>query len=253
MAVDPKEIPVVPEEVAGGAGKEPVAPSDTPTDPELAEGAVVPLEEFRRLEEDVDRLQSILQSKAADADARAEESDQRAQLALRYAEDVHKKQVRDGERWLASLDEEEQAKQRSEFEAWVRDDEARLQRIRDEAVNVPSRERRKVAQKFGIDIKELGDLEDPIEMYDKALEVLKAQKEKEPDKPPAEPETPAVTPTTRRVGPIQPTGGAPPPAPPPLVTSADVRAAGQAGDMKRVKELKEILAEQRKKAETALG
>jgi len=103
----------------------------------------------------------------------------------------------------------------------------------------------------GIDVKELGDLEDPMEMYDKALEVLKAQKDKEPDKPP-EPETPAMTPT-RRVGAIQPPGGAPPPAPPPPVTSADVRAAGQAGDIPRVKELTKLLAEQRKKDEAARG
>lgn len=250
MAVNPNEIPGG-EEVAGDPGEEPVAPSEEPTEPELPQGYVT-AEEFGSLQEQFDELRSIEQTRAADAEGRAEESDRRAELALRYAEDVHKKQVRDGERWLASLDEEEQKTQRPEFEAWVRDDEARLQRIRDEVVNVPSRERRKVAQKFGIDVKELGDLENPIEMYDKALEVLKAQKEKEPEKPP-EPETPEVTPTRRRVGTLQPGGGAPPPAPPVRVTSADVQAAGQRGDKEELKRLKGLLAEQREKDEAALA
>jgi len=248
MAVDPNEIPVK-EEVVVGAGAEPVPPGEEPTEPGLPTGYVT-AEEFGRLQEQFNELRSIEQTRAASAEARAEEADQRAQNALAYAEKVHSDQVRDGERWLASLDEEKQEEQRPGFEAWRRDSEAELQRIRNEVVNVPSRERRKVAQQFGIDEKELGDLVDPIEMRDKALEVLKAQKKKEP-KEPAEPETPTVKPT-RRVGPIQPTGGAPPPAPPPRVTSAMVQEAWRRGDKEEGKRLSALLAEQRKKDEKAL-
>lgn len=249
MAVKPNEIPVVEEEIVEGAGVEPVAPADELTEPELPTGEFVPLEDFRRLEGEFNELRSIEHKRTAGAEERAEDAAERAERALRYAEQIQAERERDGEFHLASLDEEERAKARPGFEAWKAEQRAELEKLRKD-VNVPARERRKVADKFGIDVKELGDLEDPVELRDKALEVLKAQRKEEAVKPEEEP-TPRRKVTTTR-GPLQPTGGAAIPKPPPRVDGAMIKEAAARGDITRVRELRKQLQKQRQEDEKVL-
>lgn len=250
MAVDPNEIPVEEEVDEGDLPEEELPPGDEPAEPELPTGEFVPLEEFRRLEGEFSELRSIEHKRTASAEERAEEAAERAERALHYAEKIQAERERDGEIYLGSLDEEEREKARPGFEAWKVESRAELEKLRKE-VNVPARERRKVADKFGIDLKELGDLEDPVEMRDKALEVLKAQRKEEPVKPEAEP-TPEKRKVTTRRGPLMPTGGETPvKKTPEFVTPEMVKEAHRTGDMKRVKELRERLAEQRRELEKA--
>lgn len=249
MAVDPNEIRVEEEVDEGDLLEEELPPGDEPPEPELAEGEFVPLEEFRRLEEEFNELRSIEHKRSASAEERAEDAAERAERALRYAEKMWAERARDGELHLASLDEEERAKYRPGFEAFKAEGQAELAELR-KAVNVPARERRKVADKFGIDVKELGDLEDPVEMRDRALEVLKAQRKKEPVTPKKEPTPKRKVPTTR--GALMPTGGVTPTKKARvLVTQEMIVEAGKSGDMERLEQLKKDLAEQRAEQEKA--
>lgn len=255
MAVEPNEILGVEEEVAGepASEEEAVVPSDKPPEPELAEGAVVPLSEFQRLQENVSRLQSTLDTRAAQAEARAEEAEVRAEKALKVLEARQHEMERNAEAFMArsDTDEEERKTYQRQYEAWRNDSRAEIEAVK-ATINVPARERRKVAQKYGIDVKELGELEDPVEMRDKALEVLKAQRKEEPEMP-AEPETPRRKPTTKGRGPLQPTGGTPFPKPKERVTPEMISEAARSGDIPRVKELRRQLAEQRREDEKAAG